>query len=309
MGGASGILMELDWEGNILFEHFDPGMHHDFRKLPNGNYLYIGWEVIPPDLAKKVRGGIRGTEHKNGAMYCDFLREINAAKETVWEWHGIEHFDPDIDIIGLIHNREEWTHMNDVDPMPDGNIMCSARHTDNAFIIDRNSGDIIWRWGNTAYFDPETGTVEQHDYRDPKNMGGPHDAHIIAKGLPGEGNMLVYDNGMYNFYSRAIEVDIQTGDIVWQSEPDFGLEGYVKGRIHFAPMISGAERQPNGNTLICSGTNGVVFELTREHELVWHWVRETPNMESDVRWGIFRVHRYARDYCTQFRDLPPAEGE
>ncbi|MGD9033158.1 MAG: aryl-sulfate sulfotransferase [Desulfobacteraceae bacterium] len=309
MGGATGMMTEFDWESNIVFEHFDPYMHHDFRKLPNGHYIYVGWEVVPPELAKKVRGGQKGTEHKDGTMFGDYFREIDSEGRTVWEWHGIEHFDPDIDIIGAIHPREEWTHINDVDVMPDGNIMSSSRHTDGAFIIDRQSGDITWRWGNVAYLDQETGQVEHHDIRDPKNMGGPHDAHHIAEGLPGAGNMLVYDNAMYNFYSRALEVDIKTGEIVWQSEPEFGIEGYVSGRVHFSPFVSGVDRLPNGNSVVCSGGNGIVFELTKENELVWHWVRPIPDPEGAVRWGIFRAHRYAPDYCPQFQNLPPAEGD
>ncbi|MEW6667183.1 MAG: aryl-sulfate sulfotransferase [Thermodesulfobacteriota bacterium] len=308
MGGASGMLIELDWEGNLVFEYFDPNMHHDFRKLPNGNYIYLAWEKLPPDLAKKVRGGQKGTEHKDGTMFGDCLREIDSSARTVWEWHGIEHFDLDIDIIGAIHPREEWTHCNNVDVMPNGNILSTSRHTDGAFVIDRKSGEIIWRWGNVAYLDPKTNQVEHHDVRDPKNMGGAHGGHIIAAGLPGEGNMLVYDNGMYNFFSRAVEVDMKTGEVVWQSEEAFGIEGYVYGRVHFSPFIAGADRMPNGNTVICSGGNGVVFEVTPEREVVWHWVRPTPNMESHVRWGIFRAHRYTPDYCPQFANLPQAGG-
>ena len=309
MGGTTGMLMELDWDSNPLFRHFDPCMHHDFRKLPNGNYIYIGWEKIPPDLAKKVRGGMKGTEHKDGTMFGDFFREIDAEGNTVWEWHGIKHFDPDIDIIGAIHVREEWTHINDVDVMPDGNILSDSRHTDGAFIIDRQSGEIIWRGGNVAYLDEETGQVEHRDVRDPKTMGGPHDGHLIAEGLPGEGNMLIYDNAMYTYYSRAVEVNIKTGEIVWQSEEEFGLEGYVSGRVHFSPFISGADRLPNGNTLICAGGNGVLFEVTKVREIVWHWVRPTPDMKGAVHWGIFRAHRYEPNYCPQFEDLPPAGGE
>jgi hypothetical protein len=308
MGGASGLLIELDWDSKIVFEHFDPNMHHDFRKLPNGNYIYIGWEKVPPDLAKKVRGGQKGTEHKDGTMFGDYFREIDSSGRTVWEWHGNEHFDPDIDIIGAIHPREEWTHCNNVDVMPDGNILSTSRHTDGAFVIDRRSGRITWRWGNVAYLDPETKQVEHHDVRDPKNMGGPHDGHVIAAGLPGAGNMLVYDNGMYNYFSRAVEVDMKTGEVVWQSEEAFGIEGYVYGRVHFSPFIAGADRMPNGNTVICSGGNGVVFEVTPEREIVWHWVRPTPNMDSQVRWGIFRVYRYRPDYCPQFANLPLAGG-
>lgn len=309
MGGATGMLMELDWESNPVFEHFDSAMHHDFRKLPNGNFIYVGWELIPPDLAKKVRGGQKGTEHKDGSMFCDYFHEIDSEGKTVWKWHGIEHFDPDIDIIGSIHPREEWTHVNDVDVMPDGNILSDSRHTDGAFIIDRSSGEIIWRWGNVAYLDEETGCIEHRNILDPKTMGGPHDGHVIAEGLPGEGNMLIYDNAMYIFYSRALEVDIKTGEVVWESEDPDGIEGYPNGRVHFSPFISSADRLPNGNTLICSGGNGVIFEVTREKELVWHWVRATPNLESEVKWGIFRSHRYGPDYCPQFGNLPPADGE
>lgn len=304
MGGATGMMMEFDWDGTLLFQHFDPLMHHDFRKLPNGNYIYICWEVVPTDLARKVRGGQKGTEHTDGTMFCDFYREIDPEGNTVWEWHGIEHFDPDIDIIGMVHPREEWTHVNDVDVMPNGNILSSSRHLDGVFIIDRQSGDIIWRWGYVAYLDKETGLIEHRNVREPDNMGGPHDAHIIPEGLEGAGNMLVYDNAMYNYVSRAVEVDIKTGEVVWQSEAEFGIEGYVAGRVHFSPFISGAQRLPNGNTLICSGANGVIFEVTKDKEVVWHWVRPagsgTP--EGAVRWGVFRAYRFAPDYCPQFKE-------
>jgi hypothetical protein len=40
----------------------------------------------------------------------------------------------------------------------------------------------------------------------------------------------------------------------------------------FAPFISGAQRLENGNTLICSGTNGTVFEVTGVGEVVWKYV-------------------------------------
>jgi hypothetical protein len=307
MGGATGILMELDWDGNILFQYFDPTMHHDFRKLPNGNWIYVVWEKVPADLAVKVRGGQKGTEHKDGTMFTDAFREIDPSGRVVWEWHCKDHLDPAVDIIGAIHPREEWTHINDVDVMPDGNIMSDSRHTDGAFIIDRQSGDVIWRWGNVAYLDAESDQVEHRDTRDPKTMGGPHDAHTIGEGFPGEGNMLIYDNGMYVYQSRALEVDIKTGEIVWQTE-DYGVEGYIHGRVHFSPMISGVDRLPNGNTLVCGGADGILFEVSPDGQIVWHWVRPAQSSESAVTWGIFRALRYSPTYCPQFAKLPPAEG-
>ncbi|MBN2059474.1 MAG: aryl-sulfate sulfotransferase [Deltaproteobacteria bacterium] len=305
MGGATGMLMELDWDGNILFEYFDPAMHHDFRKLDNGNYIYVGWEKVPADLAKRVRGGQKGTEHKDGTMFCDYFHEINSSSQTVWKWRGIEHFDPDIDIIGAVHSRKEWSHINAVDVMDDGNILSDSRYTDGAFIIERGSGVIIWRWGNVAYLDAETDRIEHRNVADSKTMGGPHDAHVIAAGLPGQGNMLIYDNGMYNYYSRALEVDIDSDEVVWQSNIDSGAAEYIKGRVHFSPYISGAERMPNGNTLICCGASGVIFELTPQKEIVWQFVRAEPDYEGNQHWGIYRAYRYGRDYCPQFAKLPP----
>ena len=62
MGGASGYLFELDWEGNILFQYHDAYMHHDFDKLPNGNYIYVQWVKIPEETRENIRGGIKDSE-------------------------------------------------------------------------------------------------------------------------------------------------------------------------------------------------------------------------------------------------------
>jgi hypothetical protein len=305
MGGATGLLMELDWHSNVLFKYSDPSMHHDFRKLPNGNYIYLGREKVPADLAKKVRGGQKGTEHQDGSMFCDYFREVNSSGQTVWEWRGIDHFDPDIDIIGPIHFRKEWTHVNAVDVMPDGNVLSDSRYTDGAFIVDRSSGNIIWRWGNVAYWDTESRQLEYRDVTDPKTMGGPHDAHVIKEGLPGAGHMLIYDNGQYNYSSRAVEVDIHSGEIIWGSTIERGPAEYIKGRVHFSPYISGADRLPNGNTLICCGAHGVINEITPDGETVWQYVRSEPDYRGKQHWGIYRAYRFAPDYCSQFATLPP----
>jgi hypothetical protein len=41
IGGSAGALIELDWDGNVVWEHRDPMMHHDYARLPNGNTLYL----------------------------------------------------------------------------------------------------------------------------------------------------------------------------------------------------------------------------------------------------------------------------
>lgn len=299
MGGTMGMLMELDWDGNILFRHEDPAMHHDFKKLANGNYAYLAWEALEPEKAASVLGGRRGTERS--VMWCDVIREITPAGNIVREWHAKDHLNVEEHIIGPLYARVEWTHLNDLWECENGDFLCSSRFLDCVFRIDRNTGDIVWRWGAASSLDRESGRLDLAVT--PSTLGGPHDAHIIPSGLPGAGHMLCYDNGMYSYISRAVEVDIQTGDVVWQSTD----VGFQHGRVPFSCFISSARRLPNGNTLCCEGCNGRFYEVTPDRDVVWeYWKPEAD--PSATPWTVFRAFRYAKDYCPQFASLPPAEG-
>jgi len=309
MGGGTGWLFELDWDGNIVFQYRDQNMHHDFEKLPNGNYMYIGWEQVQKELQKKVRGGVIGTEHKGGVMWNDYLREITPDGKVVWEWHANAHMDPDIDIMGPIHHRNEWLHCNNVDLTANGDILIDGRHTDGMMIIDKKSGDIKWRWGNEAYLDKKTGRIEMHHFPDGENgvghvtMGGPHDCNEIEPGLPGAGNIICFDNGMYADISRAVEVDPKTGKVAWESD------GKSWSRIFYSNFISSAQRLPNGNTLLCSGGEGQFREYTRDHELVWEYIAPTPdNIIPMAGASVFRINRYGQDYAPQLKALGSAKG-
>ena len=81
MGGGMGWIYELDWESNIVFQHFDPTMHHDFSMMKNGNYLYVGLEQVPKELQKKVRGGEKESEHIGGVMWGTTMVEVNPNEE------------------------------------------------------------------------------------------------------------------------------------------------------------------------------------------------------------------------------------
>ena len=39
----------------------------------------------------------------------------------------------------------------------------------------------------------------------------------------------------------------------------------------YSSLISGCQRLPNGNTLICKGKNGIFFEVNHEKEIVWEY--------------------------------------
>jgi hypothetical protein len=61
----------------------------------------------------------------------------------------------------------------------------------------------------------------------------------------------------------------------------------------YSPKVSGAQRLPNGNTLICVGDSGIFFEVTAEKVTIWNYVNTYPNLKSN---NVFNIHKYGVDY-------------
>jgi hypothetical protein len=69
----------------------------------------------------------------------------------------------------------------------------------------------------------------------------------------------------------------------------------------YSSIVSSAQRLPNGNTLITEGVDGRVFEVTREHEIVWEYVN--PRFDS---YGTGRVNLVYRAYRLPYEWAPKA---
>ncbi|HEV3445299.1 MAG TPA: aryl-sulfate sulfotransferase [Gemmataceae bacterium] len=133
-------------------------------------------------------------------------------------------------------------------------------------------GDLLYRWGNPRAY--RAGTKAD------RKLFSQHNAHWIPKGLPGAGHILLFNNGgerpdgSYSSVDElALPVDSQGRYLVkpGKAEPVWSYSAPKKADF-FSSFISGAQRLPNGNTLICSGANGTVFEVTPEKEIVWKYV-------------------------------------
>jgi hypothetical protein len=270
-----GVLMEVDWDGNVLWEHRDPAHHHDGRRTEGGGALYLTAELVPPDVQAKVQGGVPGSEH-DGKLWADRLVEVDANGETVWEWHAWEHLDPATDIITPTDLRHEWSHGNTIVPLPGGDVMVSFRNISTVARIDRATGDLVWKLGWDLL-------AQQHD----------------PSMLP-NGNVLIFNNGSRRrrnplVYSSVIEVEPMSGNVVWEYFDPSSRFNF------FSSYISGAQRLPNGNTLICEGLSGRIFEVTPEREIVWEFISphsfQTPVF--GVNNAIFRAFRYAPERFPQ----------
>ena len=268
VGGFGGMLLEADWDNNIIWQHEDLYQHHDFFRMDNGNTMVLRWVPMPDDLTVKVKGGIPGTE-RQGKMWADSFQEVTPAGEVVWEWLSYEHLDPETDIICPLCPRSEWSHANACCVLPNGDILTTFLRLHMIVLIDRSTGNIKWRWGKGE-------------------LAHPHDPTMLENG-----NVLVFDNGIHRKlaipnYSRILEINPATGDVVWE---------YKTNPLHhfYASQVSGAQRLPNGNTLICEGTTGRIFEVTHDCEIVWEFMSP---FYSDINgYGltnqIFRAYRYS----------------
>jgi hypothetical protein len=137
-------------------------------------------------------------------------------------------------------------------------------------------GEILYRWGNPRMYGAGT--------REDQMLFGQHQPDWIPDGSPGAGNLLVFNNGdqrKSGDYSTVDELvlpfDPKRGFTRAAGQP-FGPKAPVwsyiapKREDFFSFFISGAQRLPNGNTLICSGQQGRLFEVTNDHRIVWEYL-------------------------------------
>jgi hypothetical protein len=263
-----GAMLELDWDGNVVWEHRDPAHHHDGRRTEAGGAVYLTLEELGKDVASQVRGGISGTEH-DGRMWGDRIVEVDAQGKTVWEWRAHEHLDFETDVITETDLRHEWSHGNTVVPLPGGDVIASFRNISTVARIDRATGGFVWKLG--------------HDL-----LAQQHDPSLLENG-----NVLVFNNGARRVrnplvFSTVDEIEPAGGKVVWQYRDASAQLSF------FSSYISGAQRLPNGNTLVTEGLTGRLFEVTAAGEIVWEYIN--PHFDEGPVFGttnmVFRARRY-----------------
>jgi hypothetical protein len=210
----------------------------------------------------------------------------------------------------------DWTHFNAVAYNAElDQIAISCRRFDEIWIIDHGTtreeakgpaGDLLYRFGNEYAY----GMGQWRERR----FLGQHNVQWIPKGYVGEGNLLVFNNGGARPRSWSTIVEWwaprdENGRYVRMEGQPFGPSqyewSYHADDVHSfeARFISGVQRLPNGNTLICDGPQGRVFEVTQEGEVVWDWQNDLEpfepvegDMETErFRQALFRAVRYATD--------------
>jgi hypothetical protein len=316
--------------------------HHDWQRedFPAG---YYSPEYTPAPLGANTLI-LTHTTHtepnvsETRELDDDRIIEVNSDGEIVWEWTAGDHIDEfgfsdaARDVIGaapaggLARGAFDWIHINSAtylgpnrwfdagdERFAPNNVIFSSRQASLIAIVARD-GSVVWQIGPDFSASPEERRIRQ--------IIGPHHPHMIPKGLPGAGNILIFDNGGSSGYgaptaiaptglgiyaratSRIVEIDPATLEVVWS----YAAPGF------FSTNISGAQRLPNGNTLITEGAGGRLFEVTSDSDIVWEYMHPVFTGARGSN-AVYRSYRLPYDWIPQLEVpderavTPPALGD
>ena len=275
---------EYDWNGKIIWEYTaEHAAHHDINRLENGNTIF----PLKTTITKTVHDKNGKPDPVPRRIRSDIILEVDKLGNKVWEWALHDYLD--VMSCGsrpckvpLNHEkwknvRRDWSHVNTTSLIPPnkwfskgdrrfrpGNIMFLPKNMSQVFIISRKSNQIIWEYSG--------------DYK-----GGlmfSHESYMIEEGYPGAGNILIFDNGGKKRKQTIIlEVNPTTKEVVW---------AYEKGDDFYVEAKGASQRLANGNTLISTGAQGSVLEVTPDGTLVWELSGKHP---------VNRAKRYSNNYC------------
>ena len=277
--------------------------------------------------------------------------------QIVWQWHVWDHLvqnydstqsdygspaaHPELIDPNAAYPRQIpafWNHMNSIDYNANlDQIMISVRGQSEFWIIDHSTttaqaaghsggrygkgGDLLYRWGNPMMYSAGTAANEIEFQQ--------HDAVWIPAGYPDAGNVTIFNNGVQrtggNYSSvdeMVLPVDASGNYPITAGSaflPKQLLSAFTANQQYYVPDMGSAEREPNGNTLICYSTLGLLQEVTSAGEVVWQYV--SPVVQGSILTqgqvsgldptnenldAVFKVARYAPDYPgLAGRDLTP----
>jgi hypothetical protein len=336
-GGIGGRVEIMDWNGTDVwwFEYTTDQhcLHHDVKMLPNGNILMIAWEY--KSASEAIAKGRNPNTLPHGELWPDHLIEVapngSSGGTIVWEWHLWDHLIQDFDSTkenyGVVQEHPElvninyggrvladWTHTNSVDYNAEyDQILLSVLSFDEIWIIDHSTttqeaashtggrygkgGDLLYRWGNPLTYHMGSGSDQ--------TLFNQHDAEWIKPGLPGQGDILIFNNGLerpsgdYSSIEEIVPPMASDGTYNRSVGSAFGPPGSVWDYMaenpsdFYAINLGSAQRLPNGDTLICNGPQGQFFEVTNEKEVVWEYNNQVPD---PIDSHVFRIYRYDPEY-------------
>jgi hypothetical protein len=339
LSGGGGI-QKILWDGTLAWDYrysvSGCTCHHDIKCLPNGNVLMIVW--VTKTRTEAIAAGRNPNTIPESTFTPDKIIEVKqtgpTSGEIVWEWNVWDHLIQDLDSskanYGVVGDHFElidinfadtfdfdWLHTNSLDYNATfDQILIDVHNFDEVWVVDHNTtteeaaghtgghyghgGDLLYRWGNPQAYRRGTSSHQK--------LFGQHDATWIRPGYPGEGHILVFNNGYNRPGIKYSSVDEfappvnSAGEYYLETGSAYGPENltwsYTANPLtsFYSNVFSSATRLKDGNTLICSGIPGKFFEVTPDGTTVWQY---TNPYGSPNKW-VFKI-----DYVSPEDTTPP----
>lgn len=250
--------------------------------------------------------------------------------EVVWRWNVWDHITEDVNDPKKIHIGYDdpaggicshflqggWTfgRFNALSYNADRQeIIVSASLFNEIWVIDHNTttaqaagpaGDLLYRWGNPCA--SGTGDCPSYMNNGSQQLFGPHASHLIKPGYPGEGNVLIWDNGWMRpasisipggfagILSRTLEVNLGDGREPYTTSSDDNVWQFLPNSSMYNAFVGDARRLPNGNTLVSSSIQGHFIEATPEKDIVWEFI--VPPLVDGVRLCIAKDEDFIANF-------------
>ncbi len=282
-------LSRLSWDSKVLWKR-KMQIHHEIVMLPDSVLVAMVREVhnyrnvrvrFPAIVYLKADGEeiARWSTHDHlseikqafdrTSFFDTILDELLADGDSARVFAGL---DKSLEMRWLKPGTRfyDYFHLNTITPLPatplgerdsrfrEGNLLICFRNVNQIAVLEKDTHEILWTWGEGV-------------------MEWPHHPTMLENG-----NILVFDNGVERRYSQVLELDPVSKEVLWQyvADPPTDFYTYSKGS---------AQRFPNGNTLICEGDAGRVFEVTSDGEIVWEWIN--PVLREGRRGQVYRMIR------------------
>lgn len=299
-----------DWNDNLIwsikFDDFGISPHHDIEPLPNGNILFLTYDVL--DREGIIELG-KDSSFEGEIFILDGVVEMKPlgadSATIVWEWHFFDHMIQNVDSSKLNFgsigsnpqlldmnydavNEIDYTHGNGLDYNSElDQILISARHTQEIYIIDHSTttaeaashsggiygkgGDFLWRWGNPEVYD--SGAIQD------RKIGKQHDPKWIEHGIH-KGKISVFSNVGYGINEMASSIHILDPNAeagIYNIESNkflptdyfWSYDGTILDEVMFAAIMSGVQIMNNGNALIMESPKGRITEVDTAGNVIW----------------------------------------
>ncbi|WP_103071100.1 aryl-sulfate sulfotransferase [Aquimarina sediminis] len=300
IGGYAGKIQLINPDSSIEWEYTYSDefrlSHHDIELLPNGNILILAWEIKSLAEAEEAGYDLSNTVER---LFPESLIEVDPnTDQIVWQWNSWDHLIQDhdisknnygeidknpqlIDINYHYDERGDLMHANGIDYDSEKDLIyLSINFYSEIWVIDHSTttaeasshasgnynkgGDLVYRFGNPTAYKNTKGT---------RLFYNNHFPNILDKDEIGAGNLLVYMNGNIPGNEQSTVYELKLPDNFGLA-PDQNNEPTIiwefSDKELYSPLVSGAVRLSNGNTLITEGSFGF-WEVNENKEVIWQF--------------------------------------